>query len=428
VSLQPQRSFAASSNSWFRARPRPHVSEEVLNHWAKFTATPLTLGEMQDFGLEPDLDTVRESALFLMNEIPVRLSQMAKDLECLPANLFATDPVRLVHGWYLTSLSEFINMHGKEMKTKEELDAFTTVVRNTLTRHAPVVPMLTRGILQVKEEIGVDKIPPAITHFLDRFHMSRIAIRMLLSQHSEMWVDVSASEKPNSDWVGIIERNCKPADIARDAAVNASNLCMQVYASTPQVDVIQANKLGDVCFSYVPSHLYHIIFELLKNSLRATVEHHGVDYPAVSHRDFPRVKVIISQGEHDVSIKVADQGGGIARAHMRNLFDYLFTTAPTPDLDTLSDMNHAPLAGLGYGLPLSRVYANYFGGDLKLVSLEGYGTDAYVHLNYAQEQKREQLPSYSHIHQPREEVVWEKDPNSNKNSAGHLSKPSKSSN
>jgi hypothetical protein len=33
---------------------------------------------------------------------------------------------------------------------------------------------------------------------------------------------------------------------------------------------------------------------------------------------------------------------------------------------------------LGVGLPLSRVYARYFGGDLQVISMEGYGTDAYV--------------------------------------------------
>ena len=26
-------------------------------------------------------------------------------------------------------------------------------------------------------------------------------------------------------------------------------------------------------------------------------------------------------------------------------------------------------------------YARYFGGDLKLISMEGYGTDVYIHLN-----------------------------------------------
>ena len=38
-------------------------------------------------------------------------------------------------------------------------------------------------------------------------------------------------------------------------------------------------------------------------------------------------------------------------------------------------------AGYGYGLPISRLYARYFGGDLQVVSMEGYGTDVYLHLN-----------------------------------------------
>ena len=34
-----------------------------------------------------------------------------------------------------------------------------------------------------------------------------------------------------------------------------------------------------------------------------------------------------------------------------------------------------PLAGFGLGLPLSRVYARYFGGDVLLKSMEGFGMD-----------------------------------------------------
>merc|ERR1712046_78863 len=39
------------------------------------------------------------------------------------------------------------------------------------------------------------------------------------------------------------------------------------------------------------------------------------------------------------------------------------------------------LAGYGVGLSLSRLYAQYFGGDLKLLSTDGFGTDVYLHLS-----------------------------------------------
>ena len=49
--------------------------------------------------------------------------------------------------------------------------------------------------------------------------------------------------------------------------------------------------------------------------------------------------------------------------------------SPLRDFATAS-----PLAGLGYGLPIARNYARYFGGDLVIMSMEGYGTDGYIYL------------------------------------------------
>ena len=148
---------------------------------------------------------------------------------------------------------------------------------------------------------------------------------------------------------------------------------------------------------YVPGHLIHMLFETLKNSLRATIEFHtpklkqelmekdpSLKYDEIDLNDlkFPPIKVIISEGTEDITIKVSDEGGGIARSSLPLVWTYLYTTVDeTPKLDSDETSFKAPMAGFGYGLPISRLYSQYFGGDLKLISMENYGTDVYIHLN-----------------------------------------------
>lgn len=139
----------------------------------------------------------------------------------------------------------------------------------------------------------------------------------------------------------------------------------------------------DLTFPYIKSHIHYILLELLKNSMRATVEYHGTD-------NMPVIRVVIADGENneDVIIKVSDEGGGIPRSNVKRIWSYLFTTAEKEVVEdmlnsseTPSDFNTAaPLAGLGYGLPISRLYARCFGGDLTVMSMEGYGTDCFFYL------------------------------------------------
>lgn len=73
---------------------------------------------------------------------------------------------------------------------------------------------------------------------------------------------------------------------------------------------------------------------------------------------------------------------------MDRVWTYLFTTANLSAQQLLEHEDRAahsnrpdPIAGFGYGLPLSRLYARYWSGDLSLSSMEGFGTDAYLHLS-----------------------------------------------
>ena len=52
----------------------------------------------------------------------------------------------------------------------------------------------------------------------------------------------------------------------------ARYMCDRQYGAVPEVTLLGETGLT---FPYVPSHLHHMLFEVLKNSLRATVEFHG---------------------------------------------------------------------------------------------------------------------------------------------------------
>jgi len=59
----------------------------------------------------------------------------------------------------------------------------------------------------------------------------------------------------------------------------------------------------------------------------------------------------------------------------------MYSTAPKPSSDWMQHgIKETPIAGLGFGLPIARLYARYFQGNLTLASVENLGTSAYVSL------------------------------------------------
>ncbi|KAJ3410748.1 hypothetical protein HDV05_003287 [Chytridiales sp. JEL 0842] len=392
---------------------------------------------MVEFGRSPSSATILRATQFLHSELPIRLAHRVVELENLPHDLSHMPAVRRVKDWYTQSYKDLLEFPkpldygiSKEV-LKEQLGVvewgsvgengvsassmsgrryfnvvkvgdvpsnveryngeFVQCIETIKKRHDPVATTLAEGIQEAKDHWKKNKftsfrhptnssiilpLPIDIHSFLDRFYLSRIGIRMLIGQHIALHRASHQTSSVPDEYVGIICTKTNIRSVAMEAAENAKMVAQETYGffGGPEIRLLGT---ADVDFMYVPSHLHHMLFELLKNSLRAVVETRGVDAD-----EYPDIKVIVAEGKEDITIKISDEGGGIPRSGMPLIWSYMYTTAERPGgEDGYQNDFRAPMAGFGYGLPLSRLYARYFGGDLKLISMEGYGTDAYLHLS-----------------------------------------------
>lgn len=76
---------------------------------------------------------------------------------------------------------------------------------------------------------------------------------------------------------------------------------------------------------------------------------------------------------------------------MSNIWDYSWTTVDRTKKEVSSvfddQAQHSfergsggPMAGLGFGLPISRIYSRYFGGSLEIKNIPGYGCDVFLRI------------------------------------------------
>lgn len=77
---------------------------------------------------------------------------------------------------------------------------------------------------------------------------------------------------------------------------------------------------------------------------------------------------------------------------VKKITQYHFSTAGETDTDDrlnggllgniMTEPRSTPMYGFGFGLPTARAYAEYLGGTLQFVSMQGIGTDVYLRLKH----------------------------------------------
>ena len=83
-------------------------------------------------------------------------------------------------------------------------------------------------------------------HFLDRFYLCRIGIRVLIGQY------LALRQPPVDNYVGIICGVTSPYEIVKRAIDDAAFMCTRKYGDAPEV--VMSGRL-DLTFPYVPTHL-----------------------------------------------------------------------------------------------------------------------------------------------------------------------------
>lgn len=310
-----------------------------------------------------------------------------------------------IYNNYVHSLNILLPYQEKRITNLEDEIQFTEVMADLVQTHSNTIPILARGFLECRRYIS----PAQVTKFLDEHLRTRIGTRLIAEQHIALHLSslphsssngITSPHNVPSTYIGVIDTALRPAEVIKQCESFVSEICELRYGVRPSVII---NGETETIFAHVPTHLEYIVTELLKNAFRATVENKQEREPIVitiaaspESQDTPTLresKYNSNPSFPGVTIRIRDRGGGISPENLPNIWAYSFTTFGEDDIQELgngkanglntisgSGGDSSSLAGLGYGLPLGRAYAQHFGGDVSVQSLWGWGTDVYLKL------------------------------------------------
>lgn len=358
------------------------------------------------------------SANFTLSLLPIRLAHRIQALRNLPYIVVSNPNISRIYNNYLHSLSILLPYwkpasEGRAITTLEDETRLTAVLAELVATHADTIPILAKGFLECRRYVS----PAEVTLFLDQHLRARIGTRLVAEQHialhysSKPHFDPGTNPSPFPDspnYIGVIDTALRPAHTIESCAGFVADICELRYGIRPEL-VIDGEP--DATFAFVPTHLEYIATELLKNAFRASVENKSSEPIVVTIAPEPAFKLepdtipYIESGADannaiqplddntpGVTIRIRDRGGGIPTDVLPDIWSYSFTTFSEHDdystsgsgdgLNAIASVSSggSSIAGLGYGLPLSRAYAEYFGGGIALQSLYGWGTDVYLRL------------------------------------------------
>ncbi|CAF2480496.1 unnamed protein product [Rotaria sp. Silwood2] len=329
----------------------------------------------------------------LHNQLLVRIAHCISHFQSLPFLPAANPTLLSLHERYLKLFETLAAF--PIIKTNEDEEKFCNLVTMFTLQNNDIIGQLSIGCREAQKYFKSYK---TMKEFLDNVLQNRLSMRLLAEHYLELHTQ-QKQKKLNSNWCGAICMNFSPAKAVQQCIDDVSSICFETYSVVPYVQI--ENNMHEP-LPYFPSVVEYILRELLKNSMRAIIENNKILLGNMQHvktflnenRQDALCKVLITSdpdGEH-FTIAIQDQGGGIDETNEK-LFRYMFTgyikeEQEDEDTDVIADFQERiiqsskQMYGHGIGLPICRLYAQFFDGSLTLRQVSRIGVDVYLRLGF----------------------------------------------
>jgi len=324
---------------------------------------------------DPLHDALR-SAQYLHRELPIRIAHRIVGFRSLPFIVGCNPTILAVHELYIRAFH--ILKDFPEVLSREDVNNYSLVLRTLMEDHKDVMSNLAQGFKECKKHVSDDKV---VSAFLDRTLCSRLGIRMLVTHHLCL-------QEHRAGWIGLVNLRMSLRDMVQRWVTFVAELTEDKYGHCPKIKI--SGHTG-VNFPYIEMPLDYILPELIKNAVRATIEHNH----NLRGASLPPIHVVLASNKEDFIIKISDHGGGIPHEQLAKVMNYNYTTAEDSTdklmesnsifgsmMDNVNRTTSGPMHGYGFGLPTSKAYAEYLGGTLTVMPMQGLGTDVMLRLKH----------------------------------------------
>jgi len=335
------------------------------------------------------VDDIVASARDLQQEVPIRLARRIVELESLPAMLADHPSIRSLKKKLIQSFADMKDF--PEVVDEASEREYMILQKSVRDRHQDMYNLLVDALVNVNG--GTEEEPSEVTSIIDGFYSSRISLRMLIDHHNAIKRQMQKGEPIR----GIIDDNLCLMQVINSMIDDARSCCTANFGFAPEIHVECSSENQTI--SYVRDHVERIMYAMLLNASRATAKNHleqsqKADTTSV---ELPPVSVFVTGDADSCTVRVSDRGGSLVPFDdVEKLFKYSMTLShsfrdeKTPANDPLAGSAeniagfkyvHQESASVrGFGLPVSRLYARYFGGDLRVIPMGDYGNESFVHL------------------------------------------------